>query len=216
MLINLEQLEIPAGQHIFLHNVEWQGFEQIMSELETKSGHRLAYSDKILEIMAPSFVHEDSKNIIADLVSVLLEELDTEFRNAGSTTFEQFDLQKGLEPDAAFYIENEMLVRGKYRLDLRFDPPPDLAIEIDITSRTHLNIYQALKVPELWRFNGKKLEILILEEKGYQTSEISRQFPHIPVIQLIPQYLKLSKTQGRNATMRAFRKQIQQIIAAQH
>lgn len=212
MLINLEQLEIPAGQHIFLHDVDWQGFEQIASELEAKSGHRLAYTNKILEIMAPSFVHETDKSIIGNLIEIILEELDIEFRNAGSTTFEQFDLQKGLEPDAAFYIQNEALVRGKYHLDLRFDPPPDLAIEIDISSRTHLAIYQALKVPEVWRFNGKKLEILILEENGYQNSKISRQFPMIQVINLIPQYLALSKTQGRNATMRAFRQQIQKII----
>lgn len=61
-------------------------------------------------------------------------------------------MEQGIEPDDCFYIKNEALIRGKDKLDLAVDPPPDLALEINVTSPTHLNDYEALGVTELWRF----------------------------------------------------------------
>jgi len=84
------------------------------------------------------------------LLKALLEELDIEFRSLGSKTFKHATMLKGIEPDRCFYIQNEAAVRGKKRLDLTVDPPPDLALEVDITSRTHPDTYAALGVPELW------------------------------------------------------------------
>ncbi|MFM6010394.1 MAG: Uma2 family endonuclease, partial [Dolichospermum sp.] len=91
------------------------------------------------------------------------------------------------------------------RLDLTIDPPPDLALEIDITSRTHLNIYQGLKVPEVWRFENGILQINVLENGVYVESKSSLNFPNLPLIAVIPQYLEKSRTIGRNATLKAFR-----------
>lgn len=96
-----------------------------------------------------------------------MEELDIEFLTLGSTTFKHPALNKGLEPDQCFYIQNEARVRGKNRLDLTVDPPPDLALEIDITSRTYPDIYKALKVPELWRFDRGELQIGVLQAGEY-------------------------------------------------
>ncbi|MFM6333157.1 MAG: Uma2 family endonuclease, partial [Dolichospermum sp.] len=91
------------------------------------------------------------------------------------------------------------------RLDLTIDPPPDLALEIDITSRTHLNIYQGLKVPEVWRFENGILQINVLQDGVYVESKSSLNFPDLPLIAVIPQYLEKSRTIGRNATLKAFR-----------
>ncbi len=104
---------------------------------------------------------------------------------------------------------------AKYRINLETDPPPDLAIEIDITSRTRFNNYQALKVPELWRWNGSKLEINLLFDGQYIESNTSSIFPNLPIDQVIPEYLMQSKTNGRNATMKAFRAWIKQQISSQ-
>ncbi|MFM6000045.1 MAG: Uma2 family endonuclease, partial [Dolichospermum sp.] len=82
---------------------------------------------------------------------------------------------------------------------------PDLALEIDITSRTHLNIYQGLKVPEVWRFENGILQINVLENGVYVESKSSLNFPDLPLIEVIPQYLEKSRTIGRNATLKAFR-----------
>ena len=121
-------------------------------------------------------------------------------------------MNQGLEADDCFYIENEAAVRGKKRIDLTVDPPPDLAIEIDITSRTRFNHYQALGVGELWRFNGSELEINSLESGEYLTVNESLHFPGFPLVEVIPQYLERSKIEGRNKTMKAFRAWVRERI----
>ena len=149
MLIKFKQLDVQPGQRILLKDVSWQQFEGILEELGEKRAARVAYNRGILEIMSPLPEHERNKEVLGDLVKVLLEELDIEFLPLGSTTFKNQLMSQGIEPDNCFYIQNEAAIRGKNRLDLTIDPPPDLALEIDITSRTHPNIYEALRVPEL-------------------------------------------------------------------
>ncbi|MEH2263087.1 Uma2 family endonuclease [Nostoc sp.] len=127
----------------------------------------------------------------------------------GSTTFKNQAMAQGIEPDQCFYIKNESEIRGKRRLGLEVDPPPDLALEIDITSRTHPNIYEALKVPELWRFNKGKLQINVLQDGHYVESQQSLNFPQFNLVEAILQYLKQSTTAGRNSTLKAFRLWIQ-------
>lgn len=205
MQINLNQLVVPAGSQALL-NIDWQGFEALLdASAETRKTPRFSYSQGWLELMSPLAVHEDDKNIISDLIKILLEELNTEFRALGSVTLRRSDIQRAVEPDECFYIQHEAMIRGKDKIDLSVDPPPDLALEIDITHRTHFDNYERLGVPELWRFNGKALEILVLECGRYRASDQSRQFPFFPVKQWIPEYLETSKHDGRNQTMKAFR-----------
>ncbi|QLE56707.1 Uma2 family endonuclease [Nostoc sp. TCL26-01] len=212
MLLELNRIYVPPGQTVLLRDVTWQELETILEELGEHRAARIAYDKGILEIMAPLPEHEDDKEIIGDLVKAFLEELDIEFRCLGSTTFKNQAMAQGIEPDQCFYIKNESKIRGKNRLDLTVDPPPDLALEIDITSRTHPHIYQALKVPELWQFARGKLKINILQDGVYVESPESLNFPGLTLIDIIPQYLEQSKIIGRNATLRAFRLWVRQQI----
>ncbi|MEB3147670.1 MAG: Uma2 family endonuclease [Sphaerospermopsis sp.] len=205
MLLELKRIHVPPGQRVLLENVTWTELEAILDELGEHRAARIAYDQGILEIMTPLPEHEFDKEIISDLIKALLEELDIEFLSLGSTTFKNQFMQKGIEPDQCFYIKNEGLVRGKKRVDLTVDPPPDLALEIDVTSRTHPNIYQALKVPELWRFENGKLQINILVDGNYVVSQSSLNFPGLPLIDMIPRYLESSGINGRNATIKRFR-----------
>ncbi|BAZ29634.1 hypothetical protein NIES4074_20810 [Cylindrospermum sp. NIES-4074] len=210
MLLELKRIYVPPGQRVLLQNVTWTELEAILEELGEHRAARIAYDRGILEIMAPLPEHEFDKEIIGDLVKALLEELDVEFVSLGSTTFKNQFMEKGIEPDQCFYIKNEALIRGKKRLDLTIDPPPDLALEIDITSRTHPNIYLALNVPELWRFEKGSLKINLLQDGNYVESQSSLNFPDLPLIEVIPEYLEKSKTAGRNATLKAFRNWVRQ------
>ncbi len=205
MLLELNQLVVQPGQQFLLKNVSWQMYENILEELGERRAARVNYSQGLLEIMTPLPEHEDDKEIIGDLVKALLEELNIEFRPLGSTTYKNEQMSGGVEADQCFYIQNEAAIRGKKRIDLNIDPPPDLALEIDITSRTRLNNYEALGVPELWRFNGQSLEINVLESGKYVKSNISRNFPSLPLFDVIPEYVEQSKIKGRNATIKAFR-----------
>ncbi len=213
MHFNVEQLEIPAGSQLVINNVDWETFNQWLDEtMDTRRLPRISYSQGKLEFMVPGLEHEDDRSIIGDLVKILLEEKDIEFRAIASTTLRNSKAKKAVEADECFYIQNELAIRGKKKIHLDFDPPPDLAIEIDITHRSHFDNYEKLGIPELWRFNGTELLILLLENGNYVESEISRQFPHLPIKQIIPQYLEKSKQDGRNKTMKAFRQWLKTVL----
>ncbi|MBO0351564.1 Uma2 family endonuclease [Phormidium pseudopriestleyi FRX01] len=205
MQVKIKQIIVSPGRQLLMTDITWPMYEQLLEEYAEKPSVRINYSQGVLEVMVPLPEHEDDKIIISNLVEVLLEELDIEFRNLASTTFKNEKMQQGLEADSCFYIENEAAIRGKKRIDLTIDPPPDLAIEIDITARTRFNNYEALGVGELWRFDGTKLEINVLQGGQYVQMRESPHFPGLPLGEVIPQYLEQSKVEGRNKAIKAFR-----------
>jgi Uma2 family endonuclease len=208
VMLQLRQLVVYPGQRVQLQEVNWQEFEAILDELGDKRASRIAYSDGVLEIRMPLPEHEVDKELIGDMVKILLEELDIDNECFGSTTFKRQDLAVGVEPDQCFYIENHRAMRGKRRLDLTIDPPPDLAIEVDVTSKTGLDAYQALGVPELWRFEEGQLRISQLQAGEYQDVDVSLHFPNIAIAHSISQFVKRSQTEGRSQTLKAFRQWI--------
>lgn len=195
---------------MLLQNVSWQEFETILAELGECRSSRLAYYRGTLEIVAPLPKHEQAKVVIADLLKVLLDELDMDWEPLGSTTFKREDMESGIEPDDCFYIQNHALMIGKERLDLSVDPPPDLALEIDITSKTQLNAYEALRVPEIWRYEKGRLQINVLQDGKYIESQTSLTFPTFPVIEGISQFLEMSRTAGTRPALRAFRQWVRE------
>ncbi|MDB9524906.1 Uma2 family endonuclease [Oscillatoria sp. CS-180] len=210
VMIPLRKLDVPPGQRLLLHNVDWAEFEAILEELGEHRASRIAYDNGILEIMAPLPEHESDKEIISDLLKAFLEELDIEFLTLGSTTFKHSEMLKGIEPDQCFYIQYETAVRGKKRLDLTVDPPPDLALEVDITSRTHPETYAALGVPELWRRVGQSIRIYQLQDGSYVEVQDSPTFPGWSLPSVIPKYVEQSRVEGRNKTMKSFRQWVRE------
>jgi Uma2 family endonuclease len=130
----------------------------------------------------------------------------------GSTTFKNQQMAQGIEPDQCFYIRNEAAVRGKNRIGLTVDPPPDLGLEIDVISRTHPSIYEILGVPELWRFEEGKLQINVLRSGNYVEVTESPNFPSLSLVDVIPAYLEQARSMGRNATLKAFRQWVREQI----
>ncbi|NJL91427.1 MAG: Uma2 family endonuclease [Coleofasciculaceae cyanobacterium SM2_1_6] len=205
MLVALQQIQVPSGQRVVLRDISWQDFETILEDLGSDRHSRIAYHQDSLEIMTPLPEHEVSKVLMTNFLEILLEELNLEFWSLGSTTFKDKFRRQGIEPDNCFYIANEAVVRGKDRLDLSIDPSPDLALEIDVTSRTHPEIYAALGVPELWQMEKGKLKIKLLHNGSYVEVVTSPNLPNFPLTEILPKYLDHAKSLGRNQTMRAFR-----------
>ncbi|MEQ8972429.1 MAG: Uma2 family endonuclease [Coleofasciculus sp. C1-SOL-03] len=206
--LQLRQLDVPPGQRLLIRNLDWQQFERILVELGETRSSRIAYSHSILEIRMPTPEHEVDKELIGDLVKILLDELEIDCECFGSTTFKQETMDSGIEPDQCFYIQNQAQMRGKRRIDLTIDPPPDLAIEVDVTSKTQIDAYTALGVAELWRYEKNQLNIYTLQAGQYQRVEISPTFPTLPILNLVTQVLEQSIAIGRSAALRAFRQQI--------
>ncbi len=209
MLLELRQLKIKPGQQILLEDVSWQQFENILTDLGEHRSARVSYSHGYLEIMVPLPEHEKAKEIIGDTIKILLDRLNIDYDSLGSTTLKSERMTQGVEPDACFYIKNQALVLGKNRLDMNIDPPPDLAVEIDLTSRTPLDNYQLLGVPELWRYGKQGLQIEVLQNGQYIRSDFSPTFPDLPVVDLINRYVQQSQVVGSSQAIRSFKQWVQ-------
>jgi Uma2 family endonuclease len=208
MLLELKQLKIKPGQQLLLEDVSWQQFENILSDLGENRSARVSYSHGYLEIMVPLPEHEKAKETIGDTIKILLDHLNINYDALGSTTLKNEKMNQAVEPDACFYIQNQALVIGKNRLDMNLDPPPDLAVEIDLTSRTSLENYRLLNVPELWRYGKQGLKISVLQDGKYVESDFSPTFPDLPIINLINRYVQQSQLLGSSQGIRAFKQWI--------
>ena len=175
MVKALSTPESTSDQIIVLHNLDWETYERIMAAHSDASAPRFTYDQGDLEIMSPSPEHERLKEIATLLVNVWAEELGIDVIALGSATFRREDLRRGFEPDSCFYIQSVEKIRGKTRLDLATCPPPDLLIEIDVTSPSinKLAIYAQVGAPEVWRYDGQRLIILKLEGEAYTEQETS-------------------------------------------
>ena len=175
---------------------------------------RLTYDSGELEIMSPIPEHESWKTLFGRMIEIISLEMNIPMWPLGSTTFKHKKLRKGLEPDECYYVANEAAVRWKKRLDLRRDPPPDLVVEIDITHRAldREKIYAAMGVPEIWRFDGRRLAWLHLEPpaagKGkprvYREADKSLAFPFLRPADLM-KFLKKLPNAELTSLMRSFR-----------
>lgn len=195
-----------SANRALLENISWQTYQSLLKDYEERSGIRLTYDRGKLEIMTPLDPHESSKKLIGRFVEAATEELNIEIRSLGSRTCQREDLARGLEPDQCYYIQNEKIVRGIDQIDLNQYPPPDLVIEIDITSSSinRLDIYLALGVPEVWRYDGNGLIILRLENGEYSECEISPTLPQLRPSEVM-RFLELSKTMGETSLIKMFR-----------
>ncbi|MBW4423515.1 MAG: Uma2 family endonuclease [Nostoc desertorum CM1-VF14] len=193
-------------QRTVLHNISWETFEALLRDTGEDRGSRFAYDCGVLEIMTPLFEHENSKSNFGNFIIALAEELGIEVRSAGSTTLKRKISKRGIEPDTCYYIQNELAIRGKQTLDLENDPPPDLAIEIDITSSSvnKLGIYSTLGVTELWRYDGQNLKFYQLIEGQYIECKFSIAFPIVSVSE-ISRFIEQSKSMGEIALLKSFR-----------
>jgi Uma2 family endonuclease len=197
---------IQSPDRVVLKNISWQTYQSLVIDFEREPGMRLTYDRGTIEIRMPLAPHETYKKILGRLIETATEELDLEIRSLGSLTCSREDLAKGLEPDQCYYIQNEEMVRGIEQIDLTKLPPPDLAVEIDITSSSldRFSIYAALKVPEIWRYDGQLLVIYELVGSEYIIRDSSIALPRLKTTDIL-RFLSLSTSIGENSLVKQFR-----------
>jgi Uma2 family endonuclease len=201
----VDTVAIPVEQRFRLSSIPWEGYVAIRDGLGERPV-RVTYDRGELEIMSPSNRHENRKKLLGRLIEALTEEMGIDIYSSGSMTFQREDLLRGLEPDECYWVENEPNVRGRDDLDLEKDPPPDLALEVEITRSAldRMSIYAALGVPEVWRWDGKTLIAHVRTTRGtYRKSDRSKAFPFLPLSEFAGflEPTKLSETQ----LLRSFR-----------
>jgi Uma2 family endonuclease len=197
-------------ERTLLQGISWNLYENILTEIGDDCRARLSYFRGNLEFMTPLPSHEIYNRQIDLAIVVLAEELDLDYNLFGSMTIKRPDLEAGKEPDSCYYIAKEPAVRGKTKLDFTQDPPPDLAVEIDITSSSlnQLALYASLGVSEVWRYNGKTLIFYQLQSGKYTIVDRSPTFPILSPDRVL-EFLADCQLHGINQAVKNLRKWIQ-------
>jgi Uma2 family endonuclease len=192
ILVQPPKIKIEARQHFMLWNLGWDAYEKIIEGLNEQHV-RTTYDRGDLELMSPLPIHEAIKVWFAHFIMVLAEELDFAIHAVGGPTLRRRISDRGLEPDDCFYLASATKVVDWATLNLDRDPPPDLALEVEITSSCldRMGVYAALAVPEVWRFEGEEWHIHLLGSDGtYQESPVSAALPYLPVPEIMPAMLQ--------------------------
>jgi Uma2 family endonuclease len=204
--------EPVIGEHRFvIHNVSWDRYEALL-ELFGDEGPRMNYCRGELELMSPLIAHERPKNLFGYMIETIVVELNIPANALGSTTYKHRLADSGLEPDECYYIANAGKLVSQRRPDV--DPPPDLAIEIEITSSLvdKLRIYAGIGVPEIWRFDGSVLSVLLLQsDHSYVASEVSSCFPFLPLDDLL-RFLKSYNENDETGWRRSFQTWVREVL----
>lgn len=202
----VEMIErMPADSVLTQHGVSWDEYEELIETVGDASGLRISYDGGRLQIMTLSQRHERYSTLIGRIVDRVSRLLRIKILFYGSATMKKERKQKGVEPDACFYVQNASLVGTKDEIDFNVDPPPDVVVEVDLhhESLSKFPIYAALAVPEVWRYDGDSLTIYQLRDEQYVASEASPSLPMLTSA-VLTEFLARSPKQDQYDILLAF------------
>lgn len=200
--ITPDKIDLPPGTLLHFPGT-LADYQQIAAQLGDRPIPRLRFRNNHILLMSPLPEHGKEIDVIADLVKAMLRHQNRDWDSFHPITLRSGQ-EVGLEPDVCFYIENYQAILGKRKLDLSIDPPPDLAIEIDVTSFTCIEDYISLAVPEVWIYQKGELNIYQLVNNNYLATDNSKIFPDFAVKQIIPQYVIRAWLVGSSVALKEF------------
>jgi len=207
--VTAAQIASPPDTTVHLDDVSWETYRELR-ESPANNGVRMTYDQGALVLMSPSKRHERVSELLGQFIVEWLVARGIEFQSCGAVTFQRDDLAKGTEPDKCFYVQHEAAVRARDELNLAADPPPDLAIEVDVTalSDRKLTIYAAVGVPEVWRWKEETVQLMQLQDGRYLEVDESTVLPGFPLGEAVR--LIQSRHERDNMTLlREFRKLVE-------
>jgi Uma2 family endonuclease len=196
---------LPADAVVVFRHVGWEDYEELLAQVGEASGLRLSYDDGILTAMTLGTEHEKYARFIEKLLTVLSLKKRIAILSFGAATIKRPSQRKGLEPDACFYVQRAEELGNRVQLDFEHDPPPDVAVEIDVhhSSEEKLSIYEALGVPEVWRYDGQRLSMFVLRGVGYEEVERSQALP-VLTGEVLTEFLARLQRDGELQALLAF------------
>lgn len=209
-VITPEKIHLPPGTVVRLSG-SWQDYRALVEQLGDRQLPRIKYRPGEILLMSPLPQHGRQAHIIANIVLILLDHLVRDYEAFTPITMDLPEV-RGIEPDYCFYIDNWEAIAGKDRIDWRIDPPPDLVVEIDVTSYTDVNDYLPYRVPEVWLFKNNQLNIYALQNDGgndaYVLQTSSRYFPGVDVAGMISECLQMAGDRGTSHAIRSLRRKL--------
>src|SRR5262245_15529 len=181
-------LDLNPGQQVYATGIPWAVYLKLAAfRDERRPGVKITFNRGEIELMSPKIQHEQPHFRLGLIVVIVAAELGLQLRNAGATTFRREQAEQGLEADESFYIAHTRDVLGVRDIDLTIHPPPDLVIEVDLTSSSVSKeaIYAPMGVPELWRLDDDEVTIRQLRPDGtYQSTPRSVAIPQVTAADL--------------------------------
>ncbi len=205
-IVSPEKIHLPPGSLLRIP-ATWENYQNLCQQRGDNSIPRIKYRNGEVLLMSPLPKHGRDASLIADIIKVLLDCNKLEYDSFTPVTME-LPAESGIEPDYCFYINNWEASSGKERIDWRVDPPPDLVLEIDVTSYTEINDYLPYRVPEVWLFRQDKLVICQLQETAYLPKSYSRYFPEIDIQQLVLKYRQIAYDRNTSTAIRQLRQEL--------
>lgn len=186
---------VYPDERVVVRRVSWETYERLLADDKERRVPRITYDRGVLELVTPSMPHELDGATITWIVDFVAVVLGIPIVSAAGTTYRRADLERGFEPDASFFVQNEERVRGKREIDLSVDPPPDIVLEMGI-SRSALNklrLFASMGIPEVWRCDGERVTILLRDGEPYRESPASAAIPALTG-DVLSRFLILSRT----------------------
>ncbi len=208
-LVSPEKIQLPPGSVVRLPGT-WEEYQALSQQRGKSSIPRLKYLDGQIILMSPLPEHGRDVSLIADVIKILLDYTEREYDSFTPITME-LPQESGIEPDYCFYIDNWEAISGKKRINWTVDPPPDLVLEIDVTSYSDVNDYLAYQVPEVWLFKNRQLRIHQLQGKSYMLTSESRYFPRINLSEIIERCFQIAYDRNTSSAIRDFRQNLKMI-----
>lgn len=208
--VSSDKLTLSPGSEVILRHQTWADYEQMLTTRAENSLPKLYFNGKTQEIrlMSPLPSHGNRIDTLRDLVKSLLRRQGKDWHCFDPITLKRFQ-QAGVEPDTCFYVNNRQAILGKEKIDLALDPPPDLAIEVDLTSITDVKAYIPLQIPEIWIYHRGQLSIYLFEADNYRESSDSVLFDEIDVKTILPRYVELAWNEGSSVALKQFERDIE-------
>ncbi|HXV60301.1 MAG TPA: Uma2 family endonuclease [Vicinamibacteria bacterium] len=196
---------LPGNSTLILRDVSWDDYESLLAAVGETAGVRISYDEGTLQIMTLSPKHESYGRLLERLVDRLSVRLGVEIVSFGSSTIRRKGRRKGTEPDACFYVQSAPAIGPRIDLDFDRDPPPDIAVEIDVQhdSLGKFSLYAAMGVPEIWRYDGVALTMHRLEGDHYVLAPASIAFPVLDA-QTLTRFLGIAGEKSQHEILLAF------------
>lgn len=205
-LVSPERIQLPPGAVVRLP-ATWQDYQLLSQQRGDNAVPHIKYRTGKVLLMAPLPEHGRNANLIADIVKVLLDHFGREYEAFTPITMELPE-SSGIEPDYCFYIDNWEVIAGKKRINWSVDPPPDLVLEVDVTSYTDFNDYLPYRVPEVWLLRGDQIAIYRLQDDGYSLQTSSEYFPNVNLQAVVAECLRIAYERNTSAAIRELRRRL--------
>lgn len=203
-VVTPNQIQLSSGTLVHLLG-DWKDYQRLIQQRGDKPNPRIKYRKGEILLMSPLPKHGREANAIANIITVLLDYLGQKYEAFTPITMDLPEIS-GIEPDYSFYIDNWQQAVGKDRIDWNSEPPPDLVLEIDVTSYTNVNDYLPYQVPEVWIYKKNQLMIYTLTGNSYNLTSQSRYFPDLNLDDIVAEYLQQAKQDSSSVAIKNLRR----------